>query len=280
MIRISLLLCLAILFSQACTPGEPTLQYPETARVDVRDTFFGAVVEDPYRWLEQSDSDAVQKWVDAQNKLTFPFLDALESRDFLRQRLTSYFDYERVSSPFKAGPYIFFCKNEGLQEQSPLFVQKGPDAEPELLLDPLELSSYGRTSISRLDASPDGKYLAVSISRAGSDWRTIRVMDVAGRRFLDDEIKHVKFSAAAWKGNTGFYYSRYDDPAGKKHPDAPDQFHRVHFHKIGSDQENDRLVHRDTTNPFRNFHASVTESGDHLILYGSESGSRDNLLWY
>ncbi|MCX6572615.1 MAG: prolyl oligopeptidase family serine peptidase [Candidatus Aminicenantes bacterium] len=197
----------------ACAKKEAVrLAYPETKKVDQVDDYFGTKVADPYRWLEDDNAEDVKAWVQAQNAVTFGYLDTIPYRPKIKARLTEIFNYPRYSSPFRVGEYYFYSKNDGLQNQSVTYIQKGLDGAPEVFVDPNALSPDGTIRIGLLGPSLDDKYMAVSRGEAGSDWSEIRVMDIATKQELPDRILWNKFSGAAWHGN-GFYYSGYSKPA-------------------------------------------------------------------
>lgn len=252
------------------------LNYPVTKKTDTVDVYFGNKIADPYRWLEDDRSAETGEWVKAQNKVTFDYLSTIPFRDKIKQRLTQIWNFEKRTAPFKKGSKYFFYKNDGIQNQSVLFVQEGLTGTPKVLLDPNALAADGTVSLGGLAVSKDGKYLAYSINRAGSDWSEIYVMEIASGKKLQDEIKWVKFSDIAWKGD-GFYYSAYDAPKGGSELSNKNEFHKVYFHKIGETQSKDILVYEDKEHPLRNFSAGVTEDQNLLLLYGSESTSGTSL---
>ncbi|MCE3277885.1 MAG: family peptidase [Bacteroidetes bacterium] len=276
-------LCPLILISvlASCSNNEKKsetakMNYPVTRKTDSADTYFGTKISDPYRWLEDDKSAETGEWVKAQNKVTFDYLATIPFRDEIKDRLTKIWNFEKVSAPFKKGKRYFFYKNDGIQNQSVLYVQDGLNGKPKLLLDPNTLAADGTASLGGLGVSKDGKYLAYSINRAGSDWSEIYTMEIESGKKLTDEIKWVKFSDIAWKGN-GFYYSAYDAPKGGSELSDKNEFHKVYYHKIGEEQRKDQLVYEDKSSPLRNFAASVSEDEKLLFLYGSESTSGTSL---
>jgi len=247
----------------------PALQYPKTATVDQTDDYHGTKVADPYRWLEDDKAPAVAAWVQEQNALTFGYLDKIPYRDAIRKRLETLMNYPRYSAPFRAGDYYFFSKNDGLQNQSVTYYQKGLTGEPRVFLDPNALSKDGTTRAGLAGFSEDDRYVVVRYSAAGSDWGELKVMGVASRRELSDHLKWVKFSGAAWRGN-GFYYSRYDAPKPGEELTARNENQKIYYHKLGDPQDKDRLVFEDPEHPLRYHGASVTEDGRYLIISSSE----------
>jgi prolyl oligopeptidase len=265
----------------SCTNNEKhtettKMNYPVTRKTDSIDTYFGTKISDPFRWLEDDKSAETGEWVKAQNKVTFDYLSTIPFRDKIKERLTKIWNFEKVSAPFKKGKRYFFYKNDGIQNQSVLYVQDGLNGTPRMLLDPNTLAADGTASLGGLGVSKDGKYLAYSINRAGSDWSEIYTMEIENGNKLKDEIKWVKFSDIAWKDN-GFYYSAYGEPKGGSELSNKNEFHKVFYHKIGDEQKNDALVYEDKAHPLRNFSASVTEDEKLLIVYGSESTSGTSL---
>ena len=257
--------CLLIM----CSCIEQSLKYPSTKKVDVKDTYFGIEVEDPYRWLEDDTSEETSAWVASQNEVTFAYLNALPNRDALRNRHTELMNYPRYGTPFKKAGKYFFFKNDGLQNQSVLYVTEGLDKEPKVLLDPNTLSNDGTVALSDIELSDDAKYLVYKISRSGSDWNEIFVIDTETGKLLDDHIKWVKFSGLSWYNN-GFYYSAYDRPSEGSELSVSNEFQKIYYHKMGSPQDNDILIMQDTDKPQRMFSAGVTEDKRFLVFSISE----------
>ncbi|MCW3085673.1 MAG: Family serine protease [Bacteroidetes bacterium] len=252
------------------------LKYPVTKKVDTVDTYFGTKIADPYRWLEDDKSAETGEWVKAENKVTYDYLATIPFRDKIKQRLTKIWNFAKVSAPFKKGKRYFFYKNDGIQNQSVLYVQDGLNGTPKMLLDPNTLAADGTASLGGLGVSKDGKYLAYTINRAGSDWSEIYAMEIESGKQLTDDIKWVKFSDIAWK-NDGFYYSAYDAPKGGSELSNKNEFHKVFYHKIGDPQNKDVLVYEDKAHALRNFSAGTTEDEKLLLIYGSESTSGTSL---
>ncbi len=254
------------------------LEYPTTRKTDTIDTYFGTKIADPYRWLEDDKSDETGNWVKAQNKITNDYLSTIPFRAKIKERLTKIWNFEKVTAPFKKGKYYFFYKNDGIQNQSVMYFQEGLSGTPKILLDPNTLAADGTASLGSIAISKDAKYLAYSINRAGSDWSEIYVMEIEGGKKLADEIKWVKFSDIAWKGD-GFYYSAYGAPKkGSSQFSNKNEFHKVFYHKVGDAQNNDELIYEDKQHPLRNFSAALTEDKNVLLIYGSESTSGTNLV--
>ena len=272
-----LLVLVSLLILVAC--GQEKINYPVAKQVDTVDTYFGKEVADPYRWLENIDSEETKKWVDAQVKVTDNYLAAIPFRDKIKNRLTDLWNYEKYSSPRKAGEYYIFQKNDGLQEQSVVYIQKGEDGDPEVLLDPNKLSEDGSVSLSGLYISNDAKYCGYSISRGGSDWNEFYVLSIPDGKLLDDHIQWVKFSGMAWYQD-GFYYSRYDEPKGENKLKAKNEYQKLYYHKIGTPQSDDKLVYFDEKNADRGVWASVSDDERYLILNIWQGSSDNNILYY
>ena len=256
---------------------QKAISYPQTATVDTVDTYFGVSVPDPYRWLENDTSAATASWVKAQNEITNNYLEHIPFRQDLLKRLTELANYERISAPFKKHGKYYFYKNDGLQNQSVLYVQDALNSEARVFLDPNKLSDDGTVALTSLSFSNNGKYAAYTISRSGSDWREIYVMDVATGSLLDDHITWAKFTDAAWQGD-GFYYSAYDAPSKGKEFSNVNEHHKIYYHKLGEPQQNDRLVYENKAYPKRFYTAQVSEDERVLFIYESGEG-RGNALF-
>lgn len=252
--------------------------YPATAQDSTVDTYFGQTVADPYRWLENDTSAQTEAWVKAQNEVTFGYLEKVPFRGHIQKELTERVNFERYSAPFKIGEYYFFYKNDGLQNQSVIYRQKGLEGAPEVFLDPNKLSADGTTSVGIVGASKDDKYLTLSVSKAGSDWQEFVVAEVATAAFLPDTLRWVKFSGATWFKD-GFFYSRYDAPAQGTELSGQNQFHKVYYHKLGTPQDKDVLVYTDPKNPLRYFGLGQTEDETYQFLSVSQGTSGTELLW-
>ncbi|MGZ5515358.1 MAG: S9 family peptidase, partial [Candidatus Aminicenantales bacterium] len=269
---LTLILISMVLAFAACQKSAAKLTYPVTKKVDQVDDYFGTKVADPYRWLEDDNAEDVKAWVQAENAVTFGYLDKIPFRPKIKARLNEIYNYPRYSSPFRAGENYFFYKNDGLQNQSVCYVQKGLDGTPEVFFDPNALSPDGTIRIGVIGHSTDDKYLALSRGEAGSDWSEIRVMEIATKTELPDRIMWNKFSGAAWKGD-GFYYSGYNKPAPGEELKAKNEFQKVFYHKLGDPQEKDVLVWEDKEHPLRYVGAETTEDEKWLILGVSEGTS-------
>ncbi|MCP9199228.1 prolyl oligopeptidase family serine peptidase [Gramella sp. GC03-9] len=253
------------------------VNYPETKKVDTVTDYFGTEVKDPYRWLEDDRSEETESWVEAQNEVTFDYLEKIPYREKLKQRLTELWDYEKLGAPFTEGDHIYFYKNDGLQNQSVLYRKKGPDAEAEVFLDPNNFSKDGTTSLAGMSFSEDGKKVAYAISEGGSDWRKVIVMNTENKEILGDTIKDVKFSGLSWKGNDGFYYSSYDKPEGSELSAKTDQ-HKLYYHKLGTAQSEDKVIFGDKSEQKRRYvGGNVTEDNRYLIISARNSTSGGEL---
>lgn len=256
------------------------LKYPETKKGEQMDEYHGVKVADPYRWLEDMNSDDTKNWVQTQAKFTNDYLSAIPFREAIKKRFTELWNYEKYSQPFrlKDDTYIFF-KNNGLQEQSVMYIQKGLEGKPEVLLDPNALSADGSVSLAGFDFSNDYKYLTYGVSRGGSDWNEYFVMNIETREKMTDHIKWMKFSNTSWYKD-GFYYSRYDEPKEGEQLKAQNVFQKVYYHKLGTPQSEDKLVYEDKTNPQLGFNVGVSDDEKHMFLYLWEGSAVHNMFYY
>jgi prolyl oligopeptidase len=263
------------------TAQAPAMIYPQTKTVDVVETQFGVPVADPYRWLENDvrNDPQVEAWVTAENKVTDAFLAKLPLRDWFKQRMTALYDYERYGLPVKKGGHYFYSHNSGLQNQSVLFVRDGLNGEPRQLIDPNTWSKDGATALAEWTPSEDGKLLEYSIQDGGTDWRTVKVMDVTTGKILPDELKWLKYGGAvSWaKDGSGFYYSRYPAPAAKATFQNATLNHKVYFHKLGTKQAADRLVYSTPANPKLSHYAQVSDDGHWLVISTSLAGDENDV---
>ncbi len=266
-----------LVISSLLRVGYAQLVYPKTKTVSQTDNYFGKMVTDPYRWLENDKSEETEAWVKEQNKVTYDYLAQIPFRQKIKERLTELWNFEKMSTPFKKGERIFSFYNDGLKNQSVMMVQKSLLDKKKVFLDMNTYSADGTASLSGYAFSNDNAYMAFGVSRAGSDWVEIHVMDVASGKELSDKIEWVKFSSIAWQGN-GFYYSRYDAPEKNTAYTQKNQNHKVYYHKLGTVQEKDQLVKEDKSHPDRNFSAAVTEDEQFLIIYSSESTSGQSFM--
>lgn len=261
----------------SCTPQQKKLTYPKAEKVDTVDVYFGTEVADPYRWLENDTSAATAAWVEAENKVTNEYLAQIPFRKQLLERLTNLANYEKIGAPFKKHGKYYFYKNDGLQNQSVLYVQDSLEGEPRVFLDPNKLSDDGTVALTGLSFSHDGKYAAYTISRSGSDWTEIYVLDTVTGQLLDDHIEWAKFTGAAWQGD-GFYYSAYDAPVKGKEFSNVNENHKVYYHKIGTPQTEDKLIYQNPAYPKRFYYTGTSEDERILFVYESGAGRGNNLF--
>jgi prolyl oligopeptidase len=263
------LVTITLLALAGTTALAQTLNYPTTKKVDQIDDYHGVKIADPYRWLEDDNSPATAAWVEAENKVTFPYLEAIPYRQKMIARVKRLNDYAKYSSPSRKGPYYFYSKNDGLQNQSVLYIQKGLEGAPEVLIDP---NAWGETT--RLGAfvpSADAKYAVYGMQENGADWSTYKVMELATKKTLPDTLKWIKVSGVAWQGH-GFYYSRYPEPAKGKDRAGINEDHRVYFHAVGTPQSQDRQVYQDAGNPQRFNTVDTTDDEKFALLTVSDRG--------
>jgi prolyl oligopeptidase len=260
----------------------PAIAYPESKKSDTVDDYFGTKVADPYRWLEKDASDPeVASWIDAQNKVTFSYLEKVPYRQKIKDRLLQLYNYPKYSAPARRGDWFFYTKNDGLQNQSVWYMQKGLDGASEVLLDPNKLSADGTTRLGATALSKDGKYLAYGVSKGGSDWNDVYVLDVATKQLATDHIEWMKSSGISWQKD-GFYYSRYPAPEKGHELTAKNENHQVYYHKIGTPQSDDQLVYEDPANPQRFHTVGTSDDERYAFLYISDrgKGKKGNSLFY
>ncbi|MCO6498182.1 MAG: S9 family peptidase [Chitinophagaceae bacterium] len=270
-----------IAFILIATETFSQIDYPKARKTNQQDTYFGTVVKDPYRWMEDDNSEETRAWVEQENIVTEKYLASIPYRTLIRNKLKQYWNYARYGNPFKEGDYFYFYKNDGLQNQAVLYRLKRLNDIPEVFIDPNTLSKDGTVAMSNLEFSKNNKYAAYLQSQSGSDWQVAKVMNVATKQLLKDEIHYIKFSGLSWNGDDGFYYSRYPKPDEKDMLTNQNQFHSVYYHKIGTPQSKDILVFEDKENPLQNAGAGLSEEGRFLVLFlsrgtsGSEIRVRD-----
>lgn len=254
-----------------------TIKYPEAPTSDTVDEYFGTKVADPFRPLENDTASATATWVDAENLVTQNYLSTIPFRDAIRSRLTTLNDYHKHGMPGKLydGAYYYF-ENDGLRNQSVLYRMKQLGDTPEVFIDPNALSDDGTVALTGISQSHDGKYTAYTISRSGSDWVEIYVMDTATKQLLPDHIVWAKFTSAVWAGN-GFFYSAYDQPEAGKEFSNSNENHRIYYHRLGTPQSDDRLIYMDANHPLHFYSASVPEDESVLFVYGGGEGLGNSL---
>jgi prolyl oligopeptidase len=267
--RVAMGICVTLAASAALFAQQ--LEYPATRKIEQVDTYQGVKVPDPYRWLEDDTSSGTAAWVEAQNKVTFPYLEKIPYRAQMQARVEQLNNYAKYSAPSHKGPYYFFNKNSGLQYQSVLYIQKGLDGTPEVLIDPNTWSEEGTVRLSGFRPSKDAKYAVYGVSRSGSDWQEYHVMELATKRILPDTLEWVKVSGIAWQAD-GFYYSRYPAPAKGHEKASINENHQVYFHRVGTTQSQDRVVYQDQSNPQRFHTVDTTDDQRFAVLSISDRG--------
>ncbi|HJZ83119.1 MAG TPA: hypothetical protein VKD91_22315, partial [Pyrinomonadaceae bacterium] len=273
---LSLSLSTPIRYAQAQKNGDggggAPLVYPETKKVDVVEDYFGTKVADPYRWLEDNDSPAVAQWVEAENKVTFAYLAQIPYRTAIKDRLMKLYNYPKFGAPSRRGEWFIFSKNDGLQNQAVFYIQKGLDGTPDVVLDPNKFSADGTSRLGAFSWSPKGKYILYGVSQGGSDWNDLYVLDVATKKPLADHLTWIKNGGGSWRGEDGFFYSRYPAPEKGRELYTKNENQTVWYHKIGTDQSADELIYEDKEHPQRFQGVGVTEDERYAVLSVSERG--------
>lgn len=260
--------------------SHPPLTYPETPATNVVDSYHGTPVADPYRWLEDENSPETRAWIDAENRVTFDYLEKLPERDPIRRRLTELYLYDRYGVPVKQGDRYFFTRTQGLQNQTVLYTTPALDAEPQVLLDPNTLSPDGTTALKAYAPNDAGTLIAYALSVAGSDWEEWRVRDVASGQDTGDVLNWVKFSSCGWKtDNSGFFYSRYDAPPEGQALRQVNEFQKLYFHRLGTPQSADELVYERKDRPNWGFSGLTTEDGRYLLIVITEGTDTRNRIY-
>lgn len=277
----NIIIAVFVLFMlNACLPSKKekmSFTYPETRKDSLSaDTFFGQIIKDPYRWLEDDRSKETEDWVKRQNEFTFEYLKKIPYRGQIKDRLSKLWNFEKLSAPFKEGAVTYFYKNDGLQNQYVMYSQKQGETA-KVFLDPNKFSTDGTTSLAGIEFSEDGKMAAYQISEGGSDWRKVIIIESETKKVIDETLVDVKFSGLSWKGNEGFFYSSYDKPKGSELSAKTDQ-HKLYFHKIGTKQKEDKLIFGAANIEKRRYvGGSVTEDNRFLIISAAESTSGNEL---
>jgi len=278
--RFTLLLSFA-LFTPATVSRAAENRYPATEHIGQTDNYHGTSVADPFRWLEDDNSSQTKAWVEAQNKVTFGYLDQIPERKAIRERLTKLWNFERYGIPFKEGGRYFFTKNDGLQNQSVLYTTASLSESPRILLDPNKLTTDGTAALSGYAISEDGNFMAYGVASAGSDWQEWKVRDVRTAEDVKDHIKWVKFSSASWtKDGKGFFYSRYDEPKPGQTLKGVNYFQKLYFHRLGSPQSDDTLIYDRPDQKEWGFGGFVTDDGRFLIISVSQGTDTRNRVFY
>lgn len=260
-------------------PKEEKMAYPESKKVDSVFEYAGNKVADPYNWLEGDGTDEVTSWIEAQNNFTDAYLDSIPFKGKIYDRIKEIWDYPKYSSPFKKGDYYYFFKNDGLQNQSVVYYQTGLDGEPKVFLDPNKLSDDGTVALKGMSFSEDNKKVIISTSKSGSDWQTMEVWDVETQKPIGDKLEWVKFSSGSWKGNEGFYYTRYPQPEKGAEYSQASINPSVCFHKLGTSQSEDKVIYNDAKNPYRYYGSQVTEDNRYYFMYISAGTSGTAVMW-
>lgn len=261
--------------------AQTKIEYPKTRKVKQTDDYNGTKVSDPYRWLEDDNSAETKAWVEAQNKVTFDYLKTIPEREMLKKRLTELWNYEKYSAPFKEGGNYFYFKNDGLQNQSVLYVTTSIYDAGRVLLDPNTLTSDGTVALSGMSVSDDGKILAYGLAVSGSDWQEWRFRDVASGKDLTDVLKDIKFSGASWsKDNAGIYYSRFPKTDDKDKLTSLNYDQKIYYHKLGTPQTDDQIIYERPDDKELSVGGFVTDDGDYFIISVSKGTSNDNMVYF
>ena len=251
--------------------------YPTSQKGTQQDNYFGTLVDDPYRWLEDDLSADTKNWIKAQNEVTDDYLSQIPYREQIRKRLENLWNYEKEGAPFKEGEYIYYYKNNGLQNQHVLYRKKGEKGTEEVFLDPNKFSDDGTTSLAGVDFSKDGSLVAYQISEGGSDWRKVIILKAEDKSVVGDTLVDVKFSGLAWKGNEGIYYSSYDKPKEGSALSAMTDQHKLYFHKLNTPQNTDELIFGGPTKPRRYVGGYLTEDERFLVVTAANTTSGNEL---
>ncbi len=261
--------------------GQTKLDYPQTKKVDRTDDYFGTKVADPYRWLEDDNSAETKSWVEAENKLTSAYLEQIPERAKIKTRLTELWNYEKYSAPFKRGSKYFYSKNDGLQNQSVLYVADSVNDKGRVLIDPNKLSDDGTVALSGMTISDDGKLMAYGLAAAGSDWQEWHFRDVETGKDLPDILRNIKFSGASWTlDGKGVYYSRYPQADDKTKMSAENAFQKMYFHRLGTDQSADPLIYERPEDKDKFVGGAVSDDGKYLIINVGKGTSPNNMVYY
>ncbi|HMG67183.1 MAG TPA: prolyl oligopeptidase family serine peptidase, partial [Chitinophagaceae bacterium] len=254
------------------------LKYPVAKKETITDDYNGTRVEDPYRWLEDDKSEETKAWVQEENKVTFDYLLNIPYRDKIKIRLEEMWNYPKYSAPFQKGDFYYFTKNDGLQNQAVWYKQKGLTGKPEVFIDPNKLSEDGTVSLGGINFSRDGKFAAYTIQKSGSDWEEGYVMDVATKKLLTDKLNWLKFTGFSWKGDEGFYYSRYPEPKDSDALKGKNINQQVYYHKIGTSQSEDEMIFEDKDHTQRFGGIGLTED-ERFLIRGASEGTSGGEIW-
>ncbi len=273
------LLFMALIACNNMNKSKMKLEYPVAQKDSVSDNYFGTIVQDPYRWLEDDNSEQTAAWVDAENAVTNKYLDAIPFREDMRKRLETLWNYPKFGTPFKKGDYWYFYKNDGMQAQYVIYQMDSIGGEPRVFLDPNSFSEDGTVSLANLSFSEDGNYAAYSISRGGSDWNEVFVYDVVNKKLLDDHINWVKFSGMSWLGN-GFYYGRFPEPVEGELIKGQNTNQQLFYHQVGTSQDKDIAVYSDPKNPSRMYYVGASKDETILFMGGEDPNFKGNALYF
>ncbi|ANQ48096.2 S9 family peptidase [Flammeovirga sp. MY04] len=262
---VSALLLSSVAAFTACNKQMPH-KYPDTKKEIVEDEYFGTKVQDPYRWLEDDKSSETADWVAAENEVTQAFLAKIPFKKGIQDRLTELWNYEKITAPRKHGDWLYFYKNDGLQNQYVLYRKKPNSDVEEVFLDPNTFSEDGTTSLSTIKFTHDGKLAAYATSTGGSDWRDIYVLDTETKEIVEAPVRNAKFTNIAWNKNKGFYYSKYDQPKEGSQLSGMTQHHKLMYHQLGTSQNDDKLVFGGKETPRRYVGAYVTDDEKYLVI--------------
>jgi len=252
------------------------LNYPDVRKDNVSDNYFGTEIQDPFRWLEDDNSDETASWVQAQNKVTFSYLNDIDFRAELRERLEETYNYTKYSLPFKEGDNYFYRKNDGLQNQSVMYKTDNPEQDGEVFFDPNKLSDDGTVALGGTSVNKAGNLMAYSVSTAGSDWQELHVKDITTGKDLDDKIEWAKFTGMTWKDD-GFFYGRYPEPKEGDELSSANLGMQLYYHKVGTDQSEDVIAYEDSNNPDKYFGSSITEDERFLQITGGFGTSGNDI---
>ena len=276
-----LLMLMILCLVAACGSPQQTIQYPETRKADVVDDYHGTEVADPYRWLEDLNSDETAAWVAAQNEITFSFLERVPARERIVERMTELWNYPRYSTPFERTGHYFFLKNDGLQNQAVLYVQEGLEGEPRVLIDPNTFSEDGTVALSDLKVSSEGRYVMYATSENGSDWETFHVRDIESGEDLPDELNWIKFDPPAWTADSkGFFYARFEKPSEGDEFEEATRNQRLYYHRLRTAQDEDELIYERPDDPELGFSPETSHDGRYLIITISWGSDRRNNVYY
>jgi prolyl oligopeptidase len=252
----------------------------KTRKDNIIEDYHGTKVADPYRWLEDPFSDESKQWMEAQNKQTFDFIRSHPEKGRIKARLKEIINFEKYTVPVKRNNRYFFFKNDGLQNQPVAYMMEGLNGEPKVVIDPNKLSEDGTTSIGSWSFNEDGSYMAVALSKSGSDNQEVHVLETDTGKMLDDTIKWCRFTSLPWKKDgSGFFYSRYPKPGTVPDEDLGN-YCKVYFHKLGTKQEDDELIYERPDDKELGFHPIVSEDGRFLLIYVYHGTDNENRFYY